>query len=80
MWRFAGSRIGGGIVSIFGASLLAFIFLRKLPGDPARLVLGPLASDASVAQLRDQMGLNDPVWVQYWHYIRDFFTGDWGFS
>ena len=27
-----------------------------------------------------QMGLNDPIWVQYWHYVRDFFTGDWGFS
>ncbi|RKQ92836.1 peptide/nickel transport system permease protein [Solirubrobacter pauli] len=80
MLRFFGSRLAGGAVSIFGASLLAFLFLRKMPGDPARLVLGPLASDESIAALRDDMGLNDPVWTQYWHYVRDFFTGDWGFS
>jgi ABC-type dipeptide/oligopeptide/nickel transport system permease component len=80
MLRFLASRLGGGAVSIFGASILAFIFLRKLPGDPARLVLGPLASDDAVAGLRNQMGLNDPVWIQYWHYVRDFFTGAWGFS
>ena len=80
MPRFFASRLGGGLVSIFGASLLAFLFLRKLPGDPARLVLGPLASDDAVRKLRGQMGLNDPVWTQYWHYVRDFFTGHWGFS
>jgi ABC-type dipeptide/oligopeptide/nickel transport system permease component len=80
MLRFFATRLGGGLVSIFGASLLAFLFLRKMPGDPAQLVLGPLASDDAIAALRDQMGLNDPIWVQYWHYVRDFFTGDWGFS
>jgi ABC-type dipeptide/oligopeptide/nickel transport system permease component len=80
MLRFFASRLGGGAASIFGASILAFIFLRKMPGDPARLVLGPLASDDAVANLRDEMGLNDPVWIQYWHYVRDFFTGQWGFS
>lgn len=80
MSRFLATRLTGGLASIFGASLLAFVFLRQLPGDPARLVLGPLASDDAVAALRDEMGLNAPVWVQYWHYVRDFFTGDWGFS
>jgi peptide/nickel transport system permease protein len=80
MLRFLGSRAAGGLVSIFGASVLAFVFLRLLPGDPARLVLGPLASDDAVAQLRDDMGLNDPVWAQYWSYVSDFFTGNWGFS
>jgi ABC-type dipeptide/oligopeptide/nickel transport system permease component len=78
--RFAGSRILGGLAAIFGASVLAFVFLRMLPGDPARQVLGPLASDEAIAQLRDDMGLNDPLPVQYWNYVSDFFTGDWGFS
>lgn len=80
MLRFVATRVGGGLASIFGASLLAFLFLRKMPGDPAQLVLGPLASDDAIAALRDEMGLNDPIWTQYWHYVRDFFTGDWGFS
>lgn len=80
MLRFFATRLGGGLVSIFGASLLAFLFLRKMPGDPAQLVLGPLASEDAIAALREEMGLNDPIWTQYWHYVRDFFTGDWGFS
>lgn len=80
MVSFAASRILGGAASVFGASLLAFVFLRLLPGDPARQVLGPLASDAAIAQLRDDMGLNDTIWVQYARYVTDFFTGDWGFS
>jgi ABC-type dipeptide/oligopeptide/nickel transport system permease component len=80
MGRFLLSRLAGGLASVFGASLLAFLFLRLLPGDPARLVLGPLASDDAVAQLSDQMGLNHPVWSQYWTYVSDFVTGNWGFS
>ncbi len=80
MLRWVAVRLGGGAASIFGASVLAFFFLRKLPGDPARLVLGPLASDESVAALREKMGLNDSLVVQYWRYVRDFFTGDWGYS
>jgi ABC-type dipeptide/oligopeptide/nickel transport system permease component len=78
--RFLGARLAGGLGAIFGASLLTFVFLRLLPGNPARLVLGPLASDEAVARLRDHMGLDDPVWLQYWTYARDFVSGDWGFS
>jgi ABC-type dipeptide/oligopeptide/nickel transport system permease component len=80
MVRFAASRLLGGAAAVFGASLLAFVFLRLLPGDPARQVLGPLASDDAVAQLRSDMGLDDAIWIQYWRYVSDFFTGDWGFS
>jgi ABC-type dipeptide/oligopeptide/nickel transport system permease component len=78
--RFLASRLAGGLTAVLGASVLAFIFLRTLPGDPARLVLGPLASEASVQQLRADMGLSDPIWVQYVHYVADFVTGRWGFS
>lgn len=80
MARFVASKLLGGAAAVFGASVLAFVFLRMLPGDPARQVLGPLASDQAVAQLRADMGLNDALWVQYWRYVSDFFTGDWGFS
>lgn len=80
MARFVASKLLGGAAAVFGASVLAFVFLRMLPGDPARQVLGPLASDQAVAQLRADMGLNDALWVQYGRYVSDFFTGDWGFS
>ncbi|HEY4098461.1 MAG TPA: ABC transporter permease, partial [Baekduia sp.] len=80
MLRFLTGRVLGGLVSIFGASVIAFVFLRALPANPARLVLGPLASNEAVNALRHQMGLDDSLPVQYWHYISDFLTGNWGFS
>jgi peptide/nickel transport system permease protein len=80
MVRFLGGRAVGGLISIFGASVVAFVFLRALPSRPGRLILGPLASDEAVRQLEHQLGLDDPLPLQYWHYITDFLRGDWGFS
>lgn len=80
MMRFVAARVGGGLAAVFGASVLAFVFLRMLPGDPARLVLGSLASDEAVARLRHDMGLDQSLPVQYAHYVGDFVSGHWGFS
>ncbi len=80
MRRVIAYRLVGSIAAIFGASILAFIIMRVLPGDPARLILGPLAPASAVAKLSEQLGLNEPIWTQYWHYISDFFTGEWGYS
>ena len=80
MLRVILSRLGGSLAAIFGASIIAFVFLRVLPGDPARLIAGPLASEETIAAQREALGLNDPIWQQYWKYITDFFGGDWGFS
>jgi ABC-type dipeptide/oligopeptide/nickel transport system permease component len=74
------SRIAGSLAAIFGASVLSFVILRKLPGDPARLVLGPLAPASSVRAYREHLGLDQPIWVQYWRFMRAFFTGDWGYA
>ena len=80
MVKFTLGRLAGGVVSIIGASFLAFIFMRLLPGNPARLVLGPLASAKAVLALRAQMGLDKSIPVQYWDFIWNFVRGDWGFS
>jgi peptide/nickel transport system permease protein len=74
------SRIGSALAAIFGASIIAFIFMRVLPGDPARLIAGPLATEQAIEAQREQLGLNDPLPIQYWDYITDFLRGDWGFS
>jgi ABC-type dipeptide/oligopeptide/nickel transport system permease component len=78
--RVIGGRLGGAIAAIFGASIIAFVFMRVLPGDPARLIAGPLATEQAIEAQRERLGLSDPLWVQYWNYISDFFRGDWGFS
>ena len=80
MLRVVISRVGSALVAIFGASILAFVFMRVLPGDPARLIAGPLASEEAIEAQRERLGLNDSLPVQYWNYITDFLQGDWGFS
>jgi peptide/nickel transport system permease protein len=73
-------RLTSSLAAIFGASIIAFIFLRLLPADPARMIVGQFATEEAIEAQREAMGLNDSIFVQYWRYITDFFTGDWGFS
>lgn len=80
MVRVVGLRLLGSIGAVLGATLLAFLIMRVLPGNPARLILGPLATQHAVSSLRDQIGLNKPLWVQFWRYLSDFFRGHWGYS
>jgi len=77
--RIAGQFVGG-LIAIFGASLIAFLFMRVLPGNPARLIVGPLASEQAIEEQEKAMGLGQPLWEQYWRYIKGIFTGDWGFA
>jgi ABC-type dipeptide/oligopeptide/nickel transport system permease component len=74
------SRLGSALAAIFGASILAFVFMRVLPGDPARLIAGPLATEEAIEAQRERLGLNDSLPTQYWNYITDVLRGDWGFS
>src|SRR5438132_14154958 len=65
---------------LFGISVLTFTISHVIPADPARLMVGPRASDAEVAAIRRQMGLNDPLPVQYVHFVGGLLHGDLGFS
>jgi ABC-type dipeptide/oligopeptide/nickel transport system permease component len=78
--RSVAGKLSGAVIAVFGASILAFIFMRVLPGDPARLIVGPLATEQAIKQQQAAMGLDQPLYVQYWRYISDFFQGDWGFA
>jgi peptide/nickel transport system permease protein len=80
MFLIVGKRVLGSLGAIFGASLLAFFIMRVLPGNPARLILGPLATQHAVDSLNHSIGLDQSIFVQYWRYITEFFQGDWGFS
>jgi ABC-type dipeptide/oligopeptide/nickel transport system permease component len=78
--RVAANKLSGALAAIFGASIVAFLFMRVFPGNPARLIVGPLASQQAIAEQEKAMGLDRPLWDQYWRYIKGFFSGDWGFA
>jgi peptide/nickel transport system permease protein len=73
-------RILLSIFVIFGLSILIFVIARVVPGDPARLALGPRAPEDVVQRLREQMHLDKPLPVQYYFWIKGVFTGDLGDS
>lgn len=65
---------------LFGLSVLIFTISRVLPGNPVRLALGPEASQAQVARVRREMGLDEPVYQQYINWLAGLFQGQWGAS
>ena len=68
------------LITLFGVSVLIFLMLRVLPGDPARVLAGLNASEEQVAQIREQLGLDDSLLAQYWQFISGVLTGDLGTS
>ncbi|HEX5166808.1 MAG TPA: ABC transporter permease [Thermomicrobiales bacterium] len=65
---------------VFGITVITFVLIRAIPGDPAQTMLGEKATDAQIALYREKMGLNDPVYVQYFYYMRDLVRFDLGTS
>lgn len=65
---------------VVGLSILIFIVSRVIPGDPVRLALGPEATAEQVVQLRQQMGLDRPLHLQYLTYMTGLLRGDFGYS
>lgn len=68
------------VLTVFLTSLLIFAVTQLLPGDVARVILGREAGEAALQQLRQELGLNQPLPVQYLRWLGDFLTGDWGQS
>ena len=68
------------VVMLFAASIIIFVLLRAVPGDPARIALGVTATDADVAALASQLGTDRPLPVQYVDWITGVLTGDFGMS
>ena len=65
---------------MFGVSVVVFLMLRMIPGDPAQLLLGEFASPEELARLREQLGLNQSLFTQFWIYISNIVQGDMGHS
>ncbi|WP_216829730.1 ABC transporter permease [Alkalihalobacterium elongatum] len=80
MFKYIIRRILLAIPTIFITISLIFFGLRILPGDPAVQILGPEASEQALNALREQMGLNLPLWQQYLMFLKDTVQGDFGVS
>lgn len=65
---------------LLGLAILIFVIARIVPGDPARIALGPLATAEQVAELRKEMGLDAPFYTQLWTYLVGLVQGDLGKS
>ncbi len=65
---------------LLGVSFVVFFMVRAIPGDPAQILLGQQATEAQVAQVRESMGLDKPVIVQYGLFLVDAARGDLGDS
>ena len=80
MLRYSIRRLGLLLVTLLLTSVLIFVITQMLPGDVARVILGREAGEASLTQLRQELGLNDPAVIQYLRWLGHFVTGDWGVS
>lgn len=78
--RFALRRAGQLLSSLWALVTASFLMIHLVPGDPVRASLGVTAPQALVNARRDELGLNDPLLVQYWHYLGDLFSGNFGIS
>ena len=80
MARYILKRLLLMIPVILGISLLVFAMLELSPGDPAQIILGMKATPEALADLRKQMGLDQPFWTRYFNYILNALHGDFGTS
>lgn len=80
MARYLIFRLLDAIPTVFLVLTLVFIAMRILPGDPALAVLGPNADGGQLEVFRERMGLNDPLWLQYVHFLWDAVRLDLGNS
>ncbi|MTD58797.1 ABC transporter permease [Amycolatopsis pithecellobii] len=78
--RFAVRRGGRLLVSVWVLLTAAFGMIHLIPGDPVRAALGPTASAQVVGARRAALGLDDPLWQQYFHYLGNLFSGKLGVS
>jgi peptide/nickel transport system permease protein len=78
--RYVVSRIGWALVVVWAAVTLTFVATFVSPIDPARSYAGARATNQAITQVREEFGLDRPIYVQYERYLRRIFRGDLGYS
>ena len=80
MWSYALKRAGATAVTLIAASVLVFAFIHLVPGDPIYVLLGDTATPDQVDALRHELGLDQPIIVQYFWWVGNALTGNLGQS
>jgi ABC-type dipeptide/oligopeptide/nickel transport system permease component len=80
MLRFLASRLGTAVIVLFVLTLVVFVISRVIPADPAVVYAGPKAPPEELARIREKLGFDQPLIVQYFGYLGGLVTGDWGDS
>jgi peptide/nickel transport system permease protein len=80
MARYAAKRLAQSLLTIFLTVSAVFVLVRLAPGDPAKAYAGPFSTTEQVAEVRRQFGLDKPLIVQYWTFVKGLFHGDLGTS
>jgi peptide/nickel transport system permease protein len=80
MTKYIGKRIVEMIPVLIGITIVSFLIVQLVPGDPVRILLGPRATPEAVASVRHTLGLDQSVLQQYWHFIKGAFTFSYGTS
>ncbi|MEU9062725.1 ABC transporter permease [Streptomyces sp. NPDC048430] len=79
MGRYVARRLLQMIPVFLGSTLLVFAMMYALPGDPVRALAGEQAVDPTqIAEMKKELGLDLPLWHQYWNYLVNLFQGDFG--
>jgi glutathione transport system permease protein len=73
-------RLGFALITLFAVLTIIFVIVRILPGDPAMVILGDQADAGTIAALRERLGLNRPIIVQYGEFLAGALVGNWGVS
>jgi len=79
-WGLIRQRCWGLLLVVAGVCVITFIISHLIPGDPARLLAGDRASDEIVQHIRQQLGLDLPLWQQFIRYVEQLLQGDLGMS
>ncbi|MFV9673062.1 MAG: ABC transporter permease, partial [Acidimicrobiia bacterium] len=77
---FIAKRLLQVIPMLFGIVLVVFLLLQLTPGDPVRQIVGLRATQEQLDEVREEMGLSDPLLVQYGRYVGQVVRGDLGYS
>ncbi|WP_404448802.1 ABC transporter permease [Sutcliffiella horikoshii] len=80
MISFLIKRLVQMIPVLIGVTLVVFLIMQMVPGDPAVLLAGEGASKETIEEIRTQLGLNQPLYIQYFDYLTNIFKGDLGVS